>query len=640
MLQSLRDRMSGVVAWFIVGLLIIPFAFFGIDQFTTGNANPEVASVGDRDITLREFRNAYNQRYQRLVQMLGENFDPSTLDRGVMRQAVLEDMIQQEARLQYAQANGWRVSDQSLMQFLQEVPAFQRDGRFSAEAYRELLAQQGMSPQRYEQQLREGLRAEQLRNAVVNSSFVVPAEVARARAVRDQQRSFAAVRVPASRFLGEIEVEEDALQAAYEANREAYRVPERVKLAYVELDRDRIAEDQPAPSESVLRRIYESESKVRFSSPERRQVRHILAEGETARERIEEAAQRIEAGASFAEVAEAVSDDSGSAEEGGSLGWIESGDMVPAFEEVAFSLPPDTVSDPVESEFGWHLIRVDAVEEKTTKPFDDPEVQEQLTRMYREREADVAFREALDQVERIAFEQAASLEPAAEAVGLEIKTTDWLARGSGEGLLSNPEVAEAAFSDTVAAGENSRPLELAPGWVVVIRQREHEPARVRALEEVREQVAADVRAERARAKAREMANAIQEAVTGGATLADAAASRDLQAQQADKVSRSSNDWDGRVLNTVFGLPRPDAVESAPVRTVDLGEEGIAVVRLQVVHEPEDTSTDDADHRTLVRRIQGRAAGTEFAGLEQHILESVEVSRNEQVAELDEGGQPR
>lgn len=640
MLQSLRDRMSGVVAWFIVGLLIIPFAFFGIDQFTTGNANPEVASVGDRDITLREFRNAYNQRYQRLVQMLGENFDPSTLDRGVMRQAVLEDMIQQEARLQYAQANGWRVSDQALVEFLQEVPAFQRDGRFSAEAYRELLAQQGMSPQRYEQQLREGLRAEQLRNAVVNSSFVVPEEVTRARAVRDQLRSFAAVRVPASRFLGEIEVEEEALQAAYEANREAYRVPERVKLAYVELDRDSIAEGQPEPSESVLKRIYESESKVRFSSPERREVRHILAEGENARERIQEAAKRIEEGASFAEVAETVSDDSGSAEEGGSLGWIERGDMVPAFEEVAFSLPPDTVSDPVESEFGWHLIRVESVEEKTTKPFDDPEVQEQLTRMYREREADVAFREALDQVERIAFEQAASLEPAADAVGLEIKTTDWLPRGSGEGLLSHPEVAQAVFSDTVTAGENSRPLELAPGRVVVIRQRDYEPARVRALEEVRGQVMADVRAERARAKAREVANAIQEAVKSGASLAEAAESRNLEAQEADKVRRGSNDWDGRVLNTVFALPRPDAVETAPVRTVDLGEEGIAVVRLQAVHEPEAPSTDEVDQRTLVRRIQGRAAGTEFSGLEQHILQSVEVSRNEQVAELDEGGQPR
>ncbi|MHA7833614.1 MAG: SurA N-terminal domain-containing protein, partial [Algiphilus sp.] len=225
MLQSLRDRMSGVVAWFIVGLLIIPFAFFGIDQFTTSNANPEVASVGDRDITLREFQNAYNQRYQRLVQMLGENFDPSTLDRGVMRQAVLEDMIQQEARLQYAQRQGWRVSDQVLMQFLQEVPAFQRDGQFSPDAYRELLAQQGMSPQGYEQQLREGLRAEQLRNAVVNSAFVVPEEVARARAVREQQRSFAAVRVPVSRFLGEIEADDAALQATYEANRDAYRVP-------------------------------------------------------------------------------------------------------------------------------------------------------------------------------------------------------------------------------------------------------------------------------------------------------------------------------------------------------------------------------------------------------------------------------
>jgi len=640
MLQSLRDRMSGVVAWFIVGLLIIPFAFFGIDQFTTRNANPEVASVGDTDITLREFRNAYNQRYQRLVQMLGENFDPSTLDRGVMRQAVLEDMIQQEARLQYAQANGWRVSDKALMQFLQEVPAFQRDGQFSAEAYRELLAQQGMNPQRYELQLREGLRAEQLRNAVVNSAFVVPEEVARAQAVRDQQRSFASVRVPASRFLGQIEVEDAALQAAYESNRDAYRVPERVKLAYIELDRDSIADDQPEPGEAVLKRLYESESKVRFSSPERRQVRHILAEGENARDRIEEAAQRIEEGASFAEVAETVSDDSGSAEDGGSLGWIERGDMVPAFEEVAFSLPPDSLSEPVESEFGWHLIRVDAVEEASTKAFDTPEVQQQLLRMYREREADVAFREALEQVERIAFEQAASLEPAADAAGLEVKTTDMLTRGSGQGLLSNPEVSQAAFSDAVSAGENSRPLELSPGRVVVIRQREHEPARVRPLEEVRDKVAADVRADRARQKAREMAEAIVEAVESGGSLTDAAASRDLEPQVAEKVGRGSNDWDRRILSTVFALPRPGAVDSVPVRTVDLGEEGIAVVLLQDVHVPDDATADEGSQGTLTRRIQGRAAGVEFAGLEQHIIESIEVTRNEQVAELDEGGQPR
>lgn len=636
MLQSLRDRMSGVVAWFIVGLLIIPFAFFGIDQFTTSNANPEVASVGDRDITLREFQNAYNQRYQRLVQMLGDNFDPSTLDRDVMRQAVLEDMIQQEARLQYAQDQGWRVSDQALMQFLREIPAFQRDGQFSPEAYRELLAQQGMSPARYEQQLREGLRAEQLRNAVVNSAFVVPEEVARARAVREQQRSFAAVRVPASRFLGDIEVDEAALQEAYEANRDAYRVPERVKLAYIELDRDTIAENQPEPSASVLRRIYESESKVRFTSQERREVRHILAEGDDARERIEQAAERIGEGADFAQVARDVSDDSGSAEDGGSLGWIERGDMVPAFEEAAFALPVDTLSEPVESDFGWHLIRVDAIEESRTKPFEDAEVQAQLLRMYREREADVAFREALDQIERIAFEQAASLEPAADAAGLTVDTTDWLTRGSGQGLLANPEVAQAAFSDTVQAGENSRPLELSPGRVVVIRQREHEAARVRALDEVREQVAADVRADKAREQAREMAEAIAEAVRGGATLEDAAASRDLEAERAEKVRRDSSDWDQRVLRTVFAMPRPDNANGVPVRTVELGEEGISVVRLEAVHVPATDGDDGIDDRTLTRRIQGRAAGMEFAGLEQHIIESIDVQRNERASDIDEG----
>ncbi|MHA7835601.1 MAG: hypothetical protein ACX94A_14105, partial [Algiphilus sp.] len=192
------------------------------------------------------------------------------------------------------------------------------------------------------------------------------------------------------------------------------------------------------------------------------------------------------------------------------------------------------------------------------------------------------------------------------------------------------------FSDTVQAGENSRPLELSPGRVVVIRQREYEAARVRALEEVREQVAADVRAEKAAEKARAMADAIVEAVRGGATLEDAAASRGLDAERADKVRRDSNDWDQRVLNTVFALPRPEVTQSVPVRSVTLGQEGISVVRLEAVHVPEAATDDAINERTLTRRIQGRTAGVEFAGLEQHIIESIDVSRNEGVAQFDEG----
>jgi peptidyl-prolyl cis-trans isomerase D len=631
MLQSLRDRTSGLVAWFIVGLLIIPFAFFGIEQFATGNPDPEIATVGDEEITMREFRNAYNQRYQRLIRMLGEDFDVSQLDQGALREGVLESMIQEKARLQYAERQGWRTSDQAVVDFLKSVPAFQQDGRFSSERYRQLLAQQGMDPQRYERQLREGLRAEQLRNAVVSSAFVVPKEAERVGALRSQRRDFDYVRVPVSRYLGESEPEEAAVREAYEAERDRWQVPERVRLAYLEIDRENLASEQAMPEESVLRRIYEAEAESRFSEPERRRVRHILVEGEGARAKLEEAAQRIADGADFGEVAAELSDDPGSAEEGGSLGWVERGDMVPGFEEAAFALDEGAVSDPVESEFGWHLIQVDEIEESRTRGFEDEEVQERLLRIYREREADVVFREIYETVEQISFEQAASLQPAAEAAGLEVQTTEWLPRGSEEALLAHPEVAEAAFSESLRAGENSRPIELAPGRVVVIRQAEYQEARVRDFEEVREDVASRLRRARARERAIEVAERMLEGLREGVELSALAEEESLELRTAEDVTRGSGAWQGRILSAVFAMPRPAQADGVVARRVDPGDDGIGVLRLRAVHDGEAEGIDEG----LARRLRGRVAGAEFAGVENHIAEAVTVERQHSADDLPE-----
>lgn len=637
MLQSLRDRTSGLVAWFIVGLLIIPFAFFGIEQFATGTADPEIATVGDEEITMREFRSAYNQRYQRLIQMLGEDFDVSQLDQDALREGVLESMIQEKARLQYAERQGWRTSDQAVVDFLKSVPAFQQDGRFSSERYRQLLSQQGMSPSRYEQQLREGLRAEQLRNAVVNSAFVVPKEAERVAALRGQRRDFDFVRVPVSRYLGESEPEEAAVREAYEAERDRWQVPERVQLAYLELNRERLASDQAEPDESVLRRIYEAEAENRFSEPGRRRVRHILVEGEGARSKLEEAAQRIADGADFEDVAAEVSEDPGSAEEGGDLGWIERGDMVPAFEEAAFALDEGALSEPVESEFGWHLIRVDEVEEARTRDFEEEEVQERLLRIYREREADVVFRELYETIEQVSFEQAASLEPAAEAAGLEVKTTNWLSRGSEEDLLAHPEVAEAAFSESLRAGENSRPIELAPGRVVVIRHDEYQEARVRDFAEVREDVAARLRRERARERATAVAGQLLESLREGSEFSTLAEEASLELRTAEGVTRDSGEWQGSVLSAVFAMPRPSQAEGVVARRVDLGEDGIGVLRLRTVR---DAETTDVEER-LAQRLRGRVAGAEFAGVERYIAEAVTVERQRSADDLPEPeGAPR
>lgn len=640
MLQSLRERTSGVVAWFIVGLLTIPFAFFGIDQFATGTADPKVATVGDEDITLNEFRNAYAQRYQRLVQMLGEDFDASTLDQTAFRSAVLEGMISESANQQYAAKQGWRVSDEALVGFLREVPAFQQDGSFSPEAYRTMLSRQGLSPARYERDLREGLRVEQLRQAVVDSAFLTSVERRHIRAIAEQRRSFDVVRIPATRFLREIEPTEEQLQAAYEANKSQYQLPERVRLSYVVLDRNDIAASQSAPDASVLREIYEAE-KARLSQPEQREVRHILAEGADGRERIEAAAERIRGGESFEDVAADVSDDSGSAEEGGRLGRIERGDMVPGFEEAAFGLAQDTLSEPVETEFGWHLIRVDAIEEATTQAFDAPEVQERLLSLYAQREADVVFRDSLETLERLAFEQPTSLEPAATEIDARVQETQWLTREDQEGLFANPRVVEAAFSEVVMAGENSTPIEVSPSRVIVLRQRGYEEARIRDFREVRDQVAADYRAREARQRAESLADEISARIAGGETLTEVAETLDLSVRSVDAVQRNTSDTDRRIVRTVFSMPRPDRVDGrVSLQRVPLGDEGVALVQLRSVMTDETapsvadaTTAPDSDPR-IIERLRGRTAGLEFDAYSQHIAQSVSVNRRDTSLQVD------
>lgn len=626
MLQSLRDRMSGVVAWFIVGLLIIPFAFFGIDQFAGSSPDPTMATVGDEDITLRDFRDAYAQRYQRLLQMLGDDFDPSELEQSEFRRAVLDDLIRESAQAQYAERHGWRVSDDEIAAFLRTVPAFQEDGRFSPSRYRSLLQRQGMSPSSYENQLRQGLRVEQLRNVVVDSAFSTPEEIAKLRRLEEQRRSFDVVRVPVSRFLGDIEIDDEAVEAHYRANRERFRVPERVRLAYVQVDADEIAERHEAPSEAILREIYEAQAEQRFRQAERRRVRHILIRDDDAEARLAELRERIEDAGSFAELAEEHSQDPGSASRGGDLGWIEREQMVPEFDEVAFALSAGELSPPVQSEFGWHLIRVDEVREDAVRPFDDENVQQTLKRMYRERETENAFRDAVERLEELTFEHAASLEPAAEAIGVEVRETDWLERGSNEGIFALPGVQQAAFDELVKAGENSMPISASPRRVLVVRELDREPSRVRDLDEVRDRIVGTLREVEATAQARRLAEElIARARDGEALEALVEEAGNLNIDRLDDVSRRSDRADRAVVQRAFAMARPhdEADEAASFSTTDLGERGVALIRLRSVAADDDTA-DDERREMRARQLAGRIANGEFAAYQQHINDDVRV----------------
>ena len=625
MLQSIRDRLSGPIVWVIIGLIAIPFAFVGIDTFNSGGADPIVAKVGGQKITSSQLEAAYQQRLQRLQQMLGENFRSDMIDPASFRQGVLKEMVQETALQQHADKSGYTASDAAIIKTIETIPAFQVEGKFSSEAYRAALATQGLTPQRFEKQLREGLGTDQIRDGVVASAFVTPAEAAAAWRLARQERSFVSATLKPASYEDQITVSEDDIAKHYADHADRYKAPERLKLKVVELDLSKLPE-APAPEAAVLKAIYDADTNP-FSSSEERKARHILvafgADKSAAKTKAEQLKSKLDAKADFAEVARESSDDPGSKSAGGDLGWVRKGLMTPRFEEALFGLGKGEISAPVETEFGWHLIQLEDVKPAVTKPFEDATVQAQLLANYRKRDLDKRYQELSEKIEQLAFENPGSLEPVAAGVGSTVETTDWFTRTSGSGLTANRAVLDAAFSTEVLEdGENSKPLSVGDNRIAVIRKAEYEPAHTLKLEEVKDRVRAEIRTARATEKATAEADALLKAAEAGGTLAALAAERKLTVAQPGSVRRDATGIDRKLLDAVFRLPRPAAGKTS-VGKATLDDGAIAVIALEGVKDatPE---PEDAGFKQQSSQLKDALAGAEFASFRADLEKNLKV----------------
>lgn len=624
MLQSIRDRLTGPIVWFVIGLICIPFAFWGIESFRTDGGDPVVAQVGDQEITQAQFRAGYEQRYRQLQQLLGENFSPDMIDQARLRQNVLDDMVQESVMRQYTREAGYRASDAAVFGYLSSIPQFQQDGKFSAQIYKDLLARQGMQPQRFESQLRESLVIDQLRESVVDSAFVTPAEAQLAYRISAQSRDVAVAVVSADKFRDQVSVSQEQIAQRYEEQKSRFKAAERIRLAYVELD---LAALPPAqnPGAEVLKVMYDAEKDSRFSTAEERKARHILvsfgADKSAAKRKIEQIAAQLKGGADFAEIARAQSDDTGSRQAGGDLGWVRRGMMTASFEEALFGLPQGQLSEPVETEFGWHLIRVDEIRQPTVKSFDDPEVQSALLALFQAREAEKRFQELSEKLEQLAFENPAALEPVAQALGLQVKTTDWFTRDSGTGIAAQDAVRQAAFSGEVLDdNENSRPLPIGENRIAVVRKAEYEAPRQRTLEEVAETIRSELQAEAAKAQAALKAGQLMTALAGNEPLAEAAAASGAEIVHDGSLKRDSTAVDRAIVEAVFRLPRP-ADHQPQLRQVDLANGDIAVVALRKVEDP---AAEAGGAQSETARLRDAVAGAEFLALREAIEKRVKV----------------
>ena len=635
MLSKLREKTSGWIAGVVLGLLTIPFAFFGMEQYMTQSNATWVAAVEAppswwagaphwwpasmlwqrEEISADEFRTRFEQERQQQRAQQGDAFDSRAFEEPANKRLVVENMVDGLVLEMMADRAGIAIGNQQVRRAIAEIPAFQVDGRFDPQQYQLALASQvpQRTPVEFEQLLRDELQRAMIPQAIAESGFATESEIAHVLRLMGEKRDVAFAVMPApepdTAAVGAAEI-----QQWYDSHASAFRTPETVTLEYVEID----AAALPAPEveEAALRQRYEDE-KLRFGEPEQRLASHILVEVPEGADAAAQAAAKAEAeklaaeasapGADFAAIAREHSDDNGTAGSGGDLGWVTK-EMVPdAFADTLFAMQPGEVSGAVKTGFGWQVIQLRDVKAGRTTPFE--QVREQLLQ-----EAQLAGRERtyndlasklVDQV----YKNPNSLSQAAQAVGLEVERVGPVQRGAGTGILANQAVQRAAFSETlVEDGTVSDPIEMGQGHSVLIRVVGHEPERQRPLSEVAPQVIAAVRHDRAAKAAAKQADEIVAAVRGGKVLKEVAEARGVEAAEIGELPRGLPVPSPQAAEAIFAAPAPEAGKKSVGRVVlDDGRIVIYAVRKVI---PGDAGEATAEQRDTLREQLGLVHGNQ------------------------------
>lgn len=625
MLQWIRDRVTGVVAFIILGLLSVPFLFWGIEQYSTTVPPEVVARVGSGDITVSEFQTSFANYRNRMRAQMGDRFNEAEFNRLVTRRSHLEQMINERLLRQYTEEAGLEVAPATLRNLIHGLPQFQVAGQFDPEVYRQALRAQGLTPARFQRNVEEALLAQVLTSAVSDSSIVTTAEVDQLLTLQNETRSLALIEVSSEPYRDTVEIGDDEIAEYYEQNSSEFMTTERVSVAYLELNAETLVPEVDI-GEDELRQRYEA-VRDRYMTPERRHAAHILIT--PGDERDESAAQalalelseRARAGESFAELAETYSNDTVSAREGGDLGWIEPGVMARAFEEALYALEIGEVSEPVQTGFGWHVITLERIDESRGQSFE--EARAEILEEIREDEAESLFAELTDRLVDMVYGDPTSLNPIADELDLEIQRTEPFTRSGGDGIAANSEVIEVAFSDMVLLdGDTSEPIEIAPGHLVVVRVAEHFPAELRSLENVEEELRQRLVRERAIELAKAQAETIAESLgEAGADPREIAEAHELELVRHDALTRRSFELGGRFVTEVFELPHPR--DGGEVHVLPKGSDW-GIVILEGVAPGDPAAADDAERTRIQRQIQFARSGAEIGGLIEYLRENTRI----------------
>ncbi|WP_226469870.1 SurA N-terminal domain-containing protein [Luteimonas panaciterrae] len=643
MLQKLRDKTSGWFATVVLALLTVPFAFFGMEQYLFARnvtfaakieAPPQwwpsapqwwpVTMLWQREeIDANDFKNAFEQARQQQRQVMGEQFDPQEFETMENKRKTLDRLIDEKVLAMAAGRAGIAVGDAQVRDAIQAIPAFQVDGKFDAQRYQLALSAQSppMTPQTFQQRIRDSLQQSLVPTQLAQSAFVTAAETERLLKLLGQKRDVSFVIVPPAAEDTAPVSDADA-QKWFQDHQAEYRAPETVTIEYVDVDGSTLPAATAAMSESDLRKRYDEEIKAgRFVEPEQRLTSHILVQvpaGADAKTQkaAEDKAKKLDAearqpGADFAALARANSDDAGSKASGGDLGWVTKGNMVAPFENALFAMKAGEISQPVKSEFGWHIIQLREVKTGQQTPFEVARAQ--LEKESGESERERAFNDLTTKFYDQVLKNPTALAPAAASSNLPVQKLGPITKdaANGQGIAANPAVLRAAFSDSlIQDGTVSDPIEIGPNHNVFLRVTEHSPERAQTLAQVKDKVIAAIRADRRHKAAEAQADAMVAKLKAGESLATIAAAQKLAVQDVPGLPRTAPVPDPAATKAYFEAPAPAAGKVSPGKA-SLPDGSIVVFAVTKVT-PGDPKEAGEPERMQLRQQFGQLIGTEDA----------------------------
>ncbi|WP_434629948.1 SurA N-terminal domain-containing protein [Pseudomonas sp. Z1-29] len=622
MLQNIRDNSQGWIAKTIIGIIVALMALTGFEAIfqATTNSN-DAAKVNGEKISQNELSQAVDMQRRQLMQQLGKDFDASLLDEKMLRDSALKGLIDRKLLLQGAHDAKFAFSEAALDQVILQTPEFQVDGKFSPERFDQVIRQLGYGRLQFREMLAQEMLIGQLRAGLAGSGFVTDAQVLAFARLEKQTRDFATLTVKADPAA--VKLTDDEVKAYYDQHAKEFMTPDQVVIDYLELKKASFF-DQVSVKDEDLQAAYQKEI---ANLSEQRRAAHILIEVNDkvteaqAKAKIEEIQARLAKGESFEALAKEFSQDPGSANNGGDLGYAGPGVYDPEFEKALYALNKDQVSAPVRTDFGLHLIKLLGVEAPEVPSF--ASLKDKLTRDLKTQQVEQRFVEATKQLEDASFE-ASDLAQPAQDLKLTVHTSAPFGREGGEGIAANRAVITAAFSpEVLEEGANSTAIELDPETVVVLRAKEHRKPQQLPLENVAGPIRAQLAKEHASAAAKTQADELIASLRDGKTALD----KPVNGQGwkvVEAATRSQEGIDPAVLQALFRMSKPESKDKPTFASVTLPDGGVTVLRLNGVNEgAAPTEEEKAEYR---RYLASRVGQQDFAAYRKQLESEADIKR--------------